>query len=86
MLLVIKRAIGLEPTTSSLGSWHSTTELRPHVRKHDRPSDNRILYYNEIAHLCLDPRQPNDVNAASGDDGVCRSTSVEWWLERDRHR
>ncbi len=24
-----KRAIGFEPTTSSLGSWHSTTELRP---------------------------------------------------------
>ncbi len=26
-----KRAIGFEPTTSSLGSWHSTTELRPQV-------------------------------------------------------
>ena len=24
-----KRAMGVEPTTSSLGSWHSTTELRP---------------------------------------------------------
>ncbi len=24
-----KRATGLEPATSSLGSWHSTTELRP---------------------------------------------------------
>jgi hypothetical protein len=27
-----KRAIGFEPTTSSLGSWHSTTELRPQTR------------------------------------------------------
>jgi hypothetical protein len=26
-----KRAMGFEPTTSSLGSWHSTTELRPQV-------------------------------------------------------
>src|SRR5262249_38744955 len=26
-----ERAMGFEPTTSSLGSWHSTTELRPHV-------------------------------------------------------
>ena len=26
-----KRAMGFEPTTSSLGSWHSTTELRPHL-------------------------------------------------------
>src|SRR3990167_3746940 len=25
-----KRAMGFEPTTSSLGSWHSTAELRPH--------------------------------------------------------
>ncbi len=24
-----KRAMGFEPTTSSLGSWHSTTELHP---------------------------------------------------------
>ncbi len=27
-----KRAMGFEPTTSSLGSWHSTTELRPRPR------------------------------------------------------
>ena len=26
---VLERATGLEPATSSLGSWHSTTELRP---------------------------------------------------------
>jgi hypothetical protein len=25
----VERATGLEPATSSLGSWHSTTELRP---------------------------------------------------------
>ena len=25
----LERAMGFEPTTSSLGSWHSTTELRP---------------------------------------------------------
>jgi hypothetical protein len=27
-----QRAMGFEPTTSSLGSWHSTTELRPQTR------------------------------------------------------
>ena len=32
----IKRAIGFEPTTSSLGSWHSTTELRPRGRRSGR--------------------------------------------------
>jgi hypothetical protein len=25
----MERAMGIEPTTSSLGSWHSTAELRP---------------------------------------------------------
>ena len=29
-----KRASGFEPPTSSLGSWHSTTELRPQVLIH----------------------------------------------------
>ena len=28
-LLILEREMGLEPTTSSLGSWHSTTELLP---------------------------------------------------------
>ena len=27
--IIMERATGLEPATSSLGSWHSTTELRP---------------------------------------------------------
>ena len=26
---ILERATGVEPATSSLGSWHSTTELRP---------------------------------------------------------
>ena len=29
----LERAKGFEPSTSSLGSWHSTTELRPRVPK-----------------------------------------------------
>jgi hypothetical protein len=29
-LLKMERETGLEPATSSLGSWHSTTELLPH--------------------------------------------------------
>ncbi len=29
----MERAMGLEPTTSSLGSWHSTAELRPRFFK-----------------------------------------------------
>jgi hypothetical protein len=34
-----ERAMGFEPTTSSLGSWHSTTELRPQ----NRPRFNKHL-------------------------------------------
>ncbi len=36
-----KRAMGFEPTTSSLGSWHSTTELHPQVviHQHVKSSD-----------------------------------------------
>ncbi len=30
-LLILERETGLEPATSSLGSWHSTTELLPLV-------------------------------------------------------
>ena len=29
-LLILERETGVEPATSSLGSWHSTTELLPH--------------------------------------------------------
>ena len=31
-LLKMERETGLEPATSSLGSWHSTTELLPHFQ------------------------------------------------------
>jgi hypothetical protein len=27
----VERGTGIEPATSSLGSWHSTAELPPHV-------------------------------------------------------
>ena len=29
LLIFLERETGLEPVTSSLGSWHSTTELLP---------------------------------------------------------
>jgi hypothetical protein len=30
-MIAVKRETGLEPATSSLGSWHSTTELLPQI-------------------------------------------------------
>src|SRR5688500_20375190 len=36
-----ERATGLEPATSSLGSWHSTTELRPRSAKNAAASAGR---------------------------------------------
>src|SRR5262249_20875495 len=36
----MERETGLEPATSSLGSWHSTTELLPHF---GQPATSRLL-------------------------------------------
>ena len=36
-----ERAMGFEPTTSSLGSWHSTPELRPRIGQNARWGVNR---------------------------------------------
>ena len=35
-LIRLERETGVEPATSSLGSWHSTTELLPLSGGHDR--------------------------------------------------
>ena len=40
-----KRASGFEPPTSSLGSWHSTTELRPQRRKSSFPAYCRGFHH-----------------------------------------
>jgi hypothetical protein len=32
---ILERETGVEPATSSLGSWHSTTELLPLCRKNN---------------------------------------------------
>ncbi len=48
-----ERAMGFEPTTSSLGSWHSTTELRP-----------QIIFYQGLMSITLLPPSlvvPSDV-------------------------
>ncbi len=38
--LFAERATGFEPATSSLGSWHSTPELRPRVAQHIKKRAN----------------------------------------------
>ena len=42
----MEREMGLEPTTSSLGSWHSTTELLPLVIT-DNYNKNKDLIENK---------------------------------------
>lgn len=39
----LERETGIEPATSSLGSWHSTTELLPLIRSNF--SDSSTLYH-----------------------------------------
>ena len=46
-LLILERETGLEPATSSLGSWHSTTELLPL---------NRQLKYSTSSNLRAMPK------------------------------
>src|SRR5439155_12156875 len=43
--LVSERATGFEPVTSSLGSWHSTPELRPQAFQHQATSHCKTRDY-----------------------------------------
>ena len=51
--------MGLEPTTSSLGSWHSTTELRPPSRQwrpvcpQHQPPMRLVAEFARIQLFCL---------------------------------
>jgi hypothetical protein len=45
-MIVPERATGFEPATSSLGSWHSTTELRPH---HSTVNPSGVPYFGQAA-------------------------------------
>ncbi len=45
-LLNLERETGLEPATSSLGSWHSTTELLPLL--HFRRDCSATLYHSPL--------------------------------------
>ena len=42
----LERETGLEPATSSLGSWHSTTELLPHSS--DFTISSRCLFVDTV--------------------------------------
>ena len=44
-----ERARGFEPLTSSLGSWHSTTELRPLLGENNGPYTQAIRYRIRVA-------------------------------------
>src|SRR5208283_2484299 len=50
--LVMERETGLEPATSSLGSWHSTTELLP-------PSVKPASSLSQLDWLSLGPAIPS---------------------------
>jgi hypothetical protein len=62
-----KRAIGFEPTTSSLGSWHSTTELRPQskARKSYPSSPSRGKRLRPAQCRCHNTAMPLDVQPLS---------------------
>ena len=47
-LLILERETGLEPATSSLGSWHSTTELLPRSVTCGNCESNCIVTLREL--------------------------------------
>ena len=75
-LLKMERETGLEPATSSLGSWHSTTELLPRrVRKRFSPH-----YTTELIRL---GGVGYDVLEQDAEEGPCGSRSLK---NREEHR
>lgn|GEM_PF-4108476 len=49
-----KRVKGFEPSTSTLATWCSTTELHPQVRLDDcRPTTSGIMRYRAVASTSL---------------------------------
>jgi hypothetical protein len=60
----IERETGLEPATSSLGSWHSTTELLPRLiflRSGDELQIEKCLYVAELSMIHGDTLNQNDI-------------------------
>ena len=51
---ILERATGIEPVTSSLGSWHSTAELRP------LNGTVEDMFYMELTGTCQ--RAPYDMS------------------------
>jgi hypothetical protein len=62
--------MGFEPTASSLGSWHSTTELLPHlVRLPTRPRNSILLPY------CVPEKQPSTLKLQKKSSAFCVRTN-----------
>jgi hypothetical protein len=55
---ILERATGIEPVTSSLGSWHSTAELRP------LNGTVEDMFYMELTGTCQ--RAPYDMSEMAG--------------------
>ena len=52
MLDLLERATGFEPATYSLGSCHSTTELRPHHERSRSLNCNALALLHYTTHGC----------------------------------
>ncbi len=53
----MERETGFEPATSSLGSWHSTTELLPRSQRRDQRAKNTEQQLNSNRGHCIKDRQ-----------------------------
>src|SRR5262249_55072971 len=63
-----ERATGLEPATSSLGSWHSTTELRPQVRLKVKKPAGTVKHDHRLPAASRKLRRSGSLTAGSPGD------------------
>ena len=89
-----KRAMGLEPTTFTLGRWHSTTELHPHLalRLAHKAIDNLqfwadvlVINYNwgELLHWCSLRHQAKCLPLSNG---RCQTAKISIVITRSQNQ
>src|SRR2546430_13251280 len=85
-----ERATGFEPVTSSLGSWHSTPELRPQTlpvartvtSRHRHPAlrQSDILFRsNDLTYKCNLHAQPGNGKPGGDQPRLYRQATTPGW-------
>ena len=76
---MMERETGIEPATSSLGSWHSTAELLPL-----RPELNRKIVTSQVGSSSGSPLSGGDRTGNRDGDKQCHGLIASAFVERTR--